>query len=578
MERKLNMLRYLALLTLVLFSCSSPQKAPDSALYDQIVLVGTNDFHGYLKTNVHEVQGQKVISGGAEWFGGYINILKAKYGDRLVILDGGDLFQGTMESNYFLGKPVVDYYNVIGYTAAAVGNHEFDYGPRKKGDPDRIGALRDRIAQAKFPFLAANIFWKKNGKLWTEKNLHPSILITVNGHKIGIMGLTTPDTPLKTMPLNTHQFEYRDFLEPARAEAAKLRAQGAELVLVTTHEGSEKQTSLRTMLEQLPPGTIDAVVSGHAHQEVHELINGVPVIQSKTRGVFFGRIDLYIDKATGKLEPSLTRIHGMTAICGTWYKNSETCDPKEKGSGLFPLRQPTYEGMAVKPDPRITAVLKPYFAKTDELRKEVLGHAQRDFEYLPSGESEMGFLFLDAFKEKIPYARVSFHNGGGLRRKLLKGPLTFGDLYELHPFDNSAVVVKMSGRQLKDLVRVGVSGNNMVPFFNGVKASYHTGDSPAYERDVNGDGKKEAWERDRLASLVWEDTGKPVLDTETFWLSTNDYLATGGDGTQHVFDPIPLKDKRYLDISTRDLVANYLRKHKGLSLPPTHEMRLRKVD
>jgi hypothetical protein len=68
-----------------------------------------------------------------------------------------------------------------------------------------------------------------------------------------------------------------------------------------------------------------------------------------------------------------------------------------------------------------------------------------------------------------------------------------------------------------------------------------------------------------------------VLDTVVFWLSTNDYLATGGDGTQHIFDPIPLKNKRYLDISTRDLVAEYLRKHKGLSLPPTHEMRLQKV-
>jgi 5'-nucleotidase len=472
---------------------------------------------------------------------------------------------------------VVDYYNLIGYTAAAIGNHEFDYGPRRKGDPDRLGAIRDRIKQAKFPFLAANIFWKKNGKLWREKNLHPSILIEVNGRKVGVMGLTTPDTPLKTLPANTHMFEYRDFLEPAKQEAAKLRAQGAELVLVTTHEGSEDRTTLNKMLHELPPGTIDAVVAGHAHAEVHEFVNGVPVIQSKTKGLFFGRIDLYINKATGKLEPSLTKIHGMTAICGTWYKKSESCDPRTKEKDLFPLRAPTYEGMAVKPDPKVTEVLKPYFAKTDELRKEVLGHAERDFEYLPSGESEMGFLFLDAFREKIPYARVSYHNGGGLRRKLLKGPITFGDLYELHPFDNSAVVVKMNGRKFKDLMRVGVSGNNMIPFFSGVKATYHADDNAAYLRDVNGDGKKETWERDRLATLVWEKTGKPVLDTEVFWISTNDFLATGGDGTQHIFDPIPLKDKRYLDVSTRDLVADYLRKHKGLSLPPRQEMRLEKV-
>jgi 5'-nucleotidase len=543
------------------------------------VVVGTNDFHGYLKPNENDVQGHKLISGGAEWFAGYVKILQDKYGDHLVMLDGGDLFQGTLESNFFYGKPVMDYYNLLPYRAAAVGNHEFDYGPGKnKGGKDRLAALKSRMRQAKFPFVQANIVWKKSGKLWREKNLFPSVLVKAGGYKVGIIGLTTPTTPAKTLPTNVVPLEFRKFLEPTLREAKALRARGAEIVLITTHEGSEGGTALRTMLEKIAPGTIDAVVSGHSHQEVHEFVNGTPVIQSRTRGLFFGRIDLYVNKATRKVDRELSHIAGMTPICGTWYHGSEDCNPRTKEKDLFPLRHPAYEGVEVQPNLKVRAVLAPYFARTDKLKKEVLGHAKSNFEFYPTGESQVGFLFCRAFQEKFPYAKVIFHNGGGIRRNFLAGPITYGDLYEVHPFDNYAVAVKMNGAQLKDLMRVGVSGSQSLPLFIGVRASYYTDDSPAYLRDVNGDGKKELWERDRLKSLVWEKTGKPVADTDEFWLATNDYLVAGGDNTAHVFGSIPSSRRRYLDITTRDLVADYLRKHPGLSLPQTDEPRLRKAN
>ncbi|MET5012488.1 hypothetical protein AAHH80_35355, partial [Burkholderia pseudomallei] len=79
------------------------------------MIVGTNDFHGYLRTVESELGGEKVLIGGAEWFAGHVRILEKKYGDRLVLLDGGDMFQGTMESNLFLGKSVVDFYNLLPY-------------------------------------------------------------------------------------------------------------------------------------------------------------------------------------------------------------------------------------------------------------------------------------------------------------------------------------------------------------------------------------------------------------------------------------------------------------------------------
>ncbi len=590
----MNTLRYLWLFVLV--SCAAApiqappvaEVTPDPEVYDRLVIVGTNDFHGYLKPVESDLQGNKVSIGGAEWFAGYMRILERKFGDQMILLDGGDLFQGTMESNLFLGKPVVDFYNLLPYRAAAVGNHEFDYGPRKKGDPDRLGAFKDRMKEAKFPFVQANIYWKKQKTLWREKNLFPSVLVKAGNYKVGIIGLTTTSTPAKTLPKNVERLEFRDFLEPTLKEIKNLRAKGADLILITTHEGGEKPGEpLYELLGKLPPGSIDAIVAGHSHTEVNEYLFGVPVIQSKSRGLYFGRIDLYVHKADRKVNPALTKIHPMHWICGTWFKNAQECDQKkfrdalaagkEKPENLFPLRTPQYEGETVVPDSAVKSILQPYYAKADEKQKEKLGFATTDFDYLPSGENQMGFLFLEAFQDAFPYAKVVFHNGGGIRRKFFQGDITYGDLYEVHPFDNFAVAVKMKGKQLKDLMRLGVSGANSIPAVVGVKATYFGDDDAKYLRDVNGDGKKELWERDRLDTLVWEKSQEAVKDEEEFWLATNDYLASGGDNTAHVFSTIPENQRRYLDLTQRDVVAEYLRKNPNLSLPRKEQMRILRV-
>ncbi len=340
----------------------------DSSLYDQLVIVGTNDFHGYLRTVESALGGEKVLIGGAEWFAGYVNILERRYGDNLVLLDAGDMWQGTIDSNMSYGRSVVSFYNLLPYRAVAVGNHEFDYGPGTKGGRDPLGAMKARMTESNFPYLQANIFIKKTGKLWREKNLQPSVIVSAGGYKVGILGLTTTTTPAKTLPQNVEKLEFRDFVKPALEEAKRLRARGAEIVLITTHEGEGKKGDpIYELLHALPKGTVDGVVSGHSHTEVHELVNGVPVIQSKTRGNFFGRFDLYVNKETRKLEPLLTRVHDIHMICGNWLKNEENCDQKaakdriEAGKAklddFLPLRAVSYEGEEVKPDPSVQGTL-----------------------------------------------------------------------------------------------------------------------------------------------------------------------------------------------------------------------------
>ena len=138
----------------------------------------------------------------------------------------GDLFQGTLASNLTEGAIVIDVYNHLGVTAAAVGNHEFDYGPvgpspvpMKPGD-DPLGALKARIQQARFPLLSANIREADTGQRPAWLGNDGTLLVTLQGVKVGIVGLSTPSTPTTTNPTNVASLRFEP-LAPAAVEAAQ---------------------------------------------------------------------------------------------------------------------------------------------------------------------------------------------------------------------------------------------------------------------------------------------------------------------------------------------------------------------
>src|SRR4051812_28448294 len=212
---------------LLVVACAESQKAqpvperPAGPLR-RLTIVGINDTHGalqaaptpkYLKSFTNDEVG------GAEWFAGWMNAVRADArtkGGEVLIVDAGDEFQGTLISNQYRGKSVTDVYNAVGVAASALGNHEFDFG---------IPALKDRIAQARYPILAANVFLKgtRNPPDW----LKPSAIVDVEGIKVGIIGLATEETPLTTNPLNLEGLEFVRGGPEAAREADALRAQGA---------------------------------------------------------------------------------------------------------------------------------------------------------------------------------------------------------------------------------------------------------------------------------------------------------------------------------------------------------------
>ena len=228
----------------------------------------------------------------------------------------GDIFQGTLVSNLSEGAVMVDAFNLLGIDAVAVGNHEFDYGPvgpavvATAPGEDPLGALKARIAQAQFPFLAANIVEASTGAppAW----LHGTALRTVEGVRVGIIGLITMDTPTSTNPLNVAGLRFLPLAPVAKAAAKQLRGQGADVVVVVAHAGGRCEDladphdlthckageEIFSMLEELPPGTVDAVVAGHTHRTVGHFVNGTPVIETSALGRSFGLISLELDPQT----------------------------------------------------------------------------------------------------------------------------------------------------------------------------------------------------------------------------------------------------------------------------------------
>src|SRR5262245_41451217 len=201
-------------------------------------IVGTNDLHGHV---LPDADGR----GGLARFDGFLRNLRAARavdGGGVLLVDAGDLFQGTLESNLNEGAAVVAAYNALGYAAAAIGNHEFDFGPvgeasapRVAGD-DPLGALRARTLEARFPFLSANII-DRSGAQPISPHVKPSTIVDVAGVHIGIVGVITAEALSTTLPANTQGLSITPLAPAIETEAIRLRRDGATVIVALAHAG-----------------------------------------------------------------------------------------------------------------------------------------------------------------------------------------------------------------------------------------------------------------------------------------------------------------------------------------------------
>jgi 5'-nucleotidase len=514
-----------------------------------ISVVGTSDLHG----GVLPEEGR----GGLALLDGYLRNLRAARqsdGGGVLLLDAGDLFQGTLESNLNEGQVVVAAYNALGYAAAAVGNHEFDYGPIGEAatpvtpQDDPRGALKARAAEALFPFLAANIIDQSTGRPVNWPNVRPSAIVVVAGVRVGVVGLTTLRTLSATMAANTVGLTIAPLATALATEATRLRTAGATIVIAAAHAGGRctmfdnpsdlsscgADEEIFQVARALPGGLVDAIVAGHRHFGIAHEVAGIPIISSYWHGVAFGRIDLVVDPASRRVTSH--RLFPPQDLCAALDPAARTCVPPSSATAVPAV----YEGRPVGASPDVDRILAPAVDRARTVKEQPLnGHIADALTRATSEESALGNLFAD-WARAAAGTDVAIANGGGIRADLPAGPLTFGRLYAVTPFDNREMTVTLTGAELRRIIANNLQQRGSVMLLSGVRATA-----------VCASGQ--------LRVALRRDSGRAVTDTDTLRVATSDFLAEGGDG---FFTPVlPLRDVKDEGRLVRDGIADWIQRH-----------------
>ncbi len=549
----------LLLAALSLAACSAQNQEPTAADPVLLTVIGTNDVHGRL------LPAQS--SGGLTTLSGYVAAVRAaraEDGGAVLLIDAGDMWQGTLESNLVEGAAVVEAYNAMQYTAVTIGNHEFDFGPigelaiPASDADDPRGALHRRISEAQFPVLSANIVNTETGQLIDWENVTPTIMLEVAGIKVGIIGLITGKALQVTVSANTVGLAIAPLAEAIIREATSLREDGADIVIVTSHAGGECQEfddpydlsscepdyEIMGVANALPPGLIDHIIGGHEHSGMAHVVNGIAVTSAYSNTYAFHRVDYTVDSSSGKVMER--KIFPPQMNCPAYNRKSNECEWTETNPDL--VRLPVYEGQTVRATAELEAIGVRVREHTAVIKSESLGVTlETDFMLDDTPESPLARLFTDAILEDVD-ADISIHNTyGGIRAILPAGEVTFGRIYEVFPFDNRVVVLDMSGADLRRIIEAQVYKTAGRVGFSGMRVLVGCEQNAVNIKMVLNDGHE-------------------ITDDDRVRISTNDFLATLGDDILSPGMPEDgyefANDPRF----TRALLVNWFRKRSGSSL------------
>lgn len=370
----------------------------------RLIVLHTNDLHGQLHP-MPPSPVRPVLRGKAA--GGYAHLASmvrairreaAGRGAKVLLLDAGDIFQGTPIGNETRGRAVIEAMNALGYDAGALGNHEFDYGY------ENLVAL---VEKAAFPVLAAN--------LAGAKRVRPYVVLAPPAApcRVAVIGVITPGTPMITTPGVTDGLTFADPVPVVRALRKELQA---DLFVVVSHLGREDELRLAREVEGLA-----LVVGGHSHSPYVRKVDGTLVLQTHSRGLSLGRADLDLDPDGWKV----VRAEGR----------------------LLPV-----DPRATAPDAAVQEVIVRYGKDLDERLRRVVGRLAAPLRRARGLVSSPAGNWMADVLRRAGQAEVGFMNKGGIRTDLEAGEVTAGDIYRLMPFDNVVATMDLTGAELRALL------------------------------------------------------------------------------------------------------------------------------
>jgi 5'-nucleotidase len=556
-----------------------------------ISLIAMNDFHGNIQSpagsllmpDAANTSGTRVAAGGAAYLSSLVQELKSHNPGQTLVVGAGDLVGATpLASGLFHDEPAIEVLNQIGLDVSSVGNHEFDKGRTEllrlqkggcypRSDDGKNGMVgvdtcmqAGTFSGAKFQYLAANVLDIASGN-----TLFPAtVLREVAGVKIGFIGLTLRSTPSVVTPAGVVGLQFLSEVATVNRLAPQLKAQGAAAVVVLIHQGG--QTSARTVQDKTCPdfsgpilaladqfdAAVDVVVSGHTHQEyVCVRPDGKLVTQTGFYGRLLTLIDLQIDP----------QAHRVLTKDANNYVVLNGAVVKDLNGNPLPLPQ---GAKALQADPAVEAIVRRYGDLTAPLSEMEVGRLAAPLERRANaaGESTLGAVIADAFlagTSDSSYgnrpAQIAFTNPGGLRSDLSSSlAVTFGQLFNVLPFNNTLVTMDLTGAQLLRLLeqqweRPQPAGGRILPVSNGFS---YTWDASQPEGAAPGKGHRVVPGSLRLQ-------GVPIAMDQSYRVTVNSFMASGGDALS-VF-----KQGLRVQEGENDLVAAKLYfRLKGILPPP----------
>jgi len=493
----------------------------------EIVILHTNDFHGH-PLKFFNYPAPDV--GGLPAIATFVEEVRAEH-SNVLLLDAGDLNMGRPESNFFDAEPDIIGYNYIGYDALALGNHEFD---------KPLTVLEKQRELADFPFISANVK-NADGTLLAE----PYIIKTLGDIRVGIFGLTTTETPTITPPSVTGDLVFEDEVETAKRMVAELKPK-VDIIIAVGHLGLYDDASLGSSRVVSEVDGIDVFIDGHSSDRMEEAawVNETPIVQAWEWGMYVGKATLTVDKG------ELTNFEWESIPI-----NLKTASKDAEGNNVY-----TYIGKEYAEDPILLSMLTPYAEQVEKELEEVIGRSTAFFDNseVRITETALGNLVADAmlWGTELHEPDFAIQNGGGIRADLPEGPIDKKLIYEILPFDNSVVIVEMTGAEVQEMF-------NFIPTIPRGKGGFpQVSEGVQFTVDfISGES--------RNISI----NGEPIDPNKTYKVATNSFMADGGDSYTMMANGYQYDTS----VFQRDTLINYIQ-HLGGTLTPELEGRITVIE
>jgi 5'-nucleotidase len=481
----------------------------------KIQILSLNDFHGQLRPPDETSSGGRIgaglPAGGSEYLASYVRDLRATNPNTLFV-SAGDLIGATpLISAIFHDEPTIEAMNLMGLDYNGVGNHEFDEGAAELTRMHDGGChpvegcfAGDGFDGADFPFLAANVTYKATG----DTIFPPYAIHEFPGVDIAIVGMTLEGTPSIVTAAATADIDFHDEADSVNALVPELKAQGIETIIVLLHEGGTSPsitaaninacdgvggTAITDVMTRLDH-EIDLVITGHTNWAVNcpnFAGTGIRLTGAASVGRLVTDTDLVVSRATKDV---------VSATINNVIVRRD----------------------ALPKAPDLTALIDKYGTIAAPTENRVIGTASAALSRTANGvgESSLGDIIADAqlwatSGPSWPAANgapavLSFMNSGGIRADINAGPITYGEAFSVQPFANVLVTMDMTGAQINALLEQQFTGGNGI---------LQIPDSLRYTRTtVVGD---------RAQNITIG--GVPLDTTATYRVTTNNFLADGGD-------------------------------------------------